>query len=72
MSTPSLTNPSAGYAPGEQRPLGAYAVLTGAFFAAISGALAAARSSGRELDRPPLTDIVLAGLATQNLSRLIT
>jgi hypothetical protein len=60
-----------GYAPGEQRPLGPYAVLTSVFFAALGGSLAAARASGREIDRPGALDLVLHGLATQKLSRLI-
>jgi Protein of unknown function (DUF1360) len=60
-----------GYAPGEQRPLRSYALLTGAFFAALGGALAAARASGREIDRPSALDVVLHGLATQKASRLL-
>jgi hypothetical protein len=59
------------YAHGEKRPLGGYAVLTAGFFAAFGGALAAAQRSGRELDRPGVTDIALTALATQKLSRLI-
>jgi hypothetical protein len=62
-------DPTAGYAPGEQRPLASYALLTAAFFGSLGGALAAARASGRELDRPALTDVVLYGLATQKVSR---
>jgi hypothetical protein len=69
---PTAPDPTAGYAPGEERPLGSYAVLTGAFFAALGGALVAARATGRELDRPGLADVALAGLATQKVSRLIT
>lgn len=64
-------DPTAGYAPGEQRPLKGYAVLSGAFFAALGGALAAAHRAGRTLDRPSATDVVLTGLATQKVSRLI-
>jgi hypothetical protein len=57
---------------GEQRPLGGYAILSGAFAAALAGALAAARPSGRELpERLPLQDVVLAGVATHKVSRLI-
>jgi hypothetical protein len=67
----AVPDPTAGYAPGEQRPLGAYAVLTAAFFAALGGSLAAARASGREIDRPGALDLVLHGLATQKVSRLI-
>ena len=59
------------YAQGEKRPLGGYVVLTAGFFAAFGGALAAARASGKELDRPGLADIALGALATQKVSRLI-
>jgi hypothetical protein len=64
-------DPTAGYADGEGRPLAAYAVLAGGFFAALGGALIAARAGGRELDRPGVPDILLGGLATQKVSRLI-
>jgi hypothetical protein len=63
--------PIEGYAPGEGRPIGPYLVLTGGFGALLTGALAFAKASGRELDRPGGLDIVLAGLATQKLSRLL-
>lgn len=64
-------DPTTAYAPGEGRPLAAYTLLTAGFFAGLAGALAAARASGRELDRPGLADVVLHGLATQKVSRLI-
>jgi Protein of unknown function (DUF1360) len=65
-------DPTTGYAPAsEERPLAAYALLTGAFFASLGGALAAARASGREIDRPGALDVVLHGLATQKVSRLV-
>jgi hypothetical protein len=67
----SVPDPTRDYAPGEQRPLAAYAVLTGAFFAALAGAGAAARAQRREIDRPSLVDVLLHGLATQKASRLI-
>jgi hypothetical protein len=60
-----------GYAPGEDRPLGPYLVLTGAFGALFGGALLAARSRGLQVDRPGATDVLLAGLATQKVSRLL-
>jgi len=62
---------TSGYAPGQQRPLASYAVLTGAFFAALGGSLAAARASGREIDRPGALDLALQALAIQKASRLI-
>lgn len=70
-STLSPPDPTTGYAPGEGRPLAAYGVLMGAFFSGLGGALAAARATGRELDRPGWPDVVLHGLATQKVSRLI-
>jgi hypothetical protein len=60
------------YARGAQRPLGSYAVLTGAFVASFGGALVAARAAGREIDRPGLADVALTALATQKVSRLIS
>jgi hypothetical protein len=56
----------------EHRPLGGYAVLTGAFGAAMTAALIAARKTGRPLpERPSLADVLLTGLATHKVSRLI-
>src|SRR4051812_19603997 len=64
--------PFAGYAPAEHRPLGSYAVLTGAFGAALAGTLLGLRAAGRELpERPSAADIALAGVATHKLSRLL-
>src|SRR3954453_20999725 len=60
------------YAPGEDRPLAAYALLSGTFFAGLGAALAAAKARGRPLDRPGLADILVTGLATQKVSRLLT
>jgi hypothetical protein len=62
---------SDGYAPGEDRPLGGYAVLTAGFGAAFLGALAALRASGRTPDRLDTADLVLGGIATQKLTRLL-
>jgi hypothetical protein len=61
-----------GSAPSEDRPLRSYLALTAAFGAVMAGALGAARAVGREIDRPDALDVLLAGLATQKLSRLIT
>jgi hypothetical protein len=55
----------------DERPLAGYLVLTGTFGVALGSGLAAARRSGRPLDRPGVADVVLAGLATQKLSRLL-
>ena len=65
-------DPTTGYAPAtEERPLASYALLAGAFFAMLGGALAAARAQGREIERPVMADVLLHGLATQKASRLI-
>src|SRR3954452_7545621 len=56
----------------EYRPLGGYAVLTGVFGAGLVGGLVAAHRSGRELPQLGAGDLVLAGVATHKLSRLIT
>jgi hypothetical protein len=65
-------DPTSGYAPAEQRPLAAYAGLTLAFGAAVGGALAGLRASGRELpERLSAGDLALAGIATHKVSRLL-
>ena len=60
---------SDGYAPpGEDRPLAAYGVLT----ATLGAALTPLRASGRELpERPRAADLVLGGIATHKVSRLL-
>jgi hypothetical protein len=64
-------SPFAGYS-SEHRPLGGYAVLVSAFGAAVAGAGVAARAAGRE---PPAQwgtrDVLMIGLATHKLSRLM-
>jgi hypothetical protein len=64
----------AGYAaPGKRPPFGSYAVLTALFNAAMTAGVAGAKRSGRELpDRIEARDIVLTGVATHKLSRLIS
>src|SRR5215217_760908 len=63
----------AGYAAAsEHRPLAGYAVLSAAFGSAMLAGLLAARRSGRPLpERPSPYDVLLAGIATHKLSRLI-
>jgi hypothetical protein len=63
----------AGYAAPEQRPpFGSYAVLTALFNAALAAGVAGAKHRGRELpERFDAGDIVLTGIATHKLSRLI-
>jgi hypothetical protein len=56
----------------EDRPLGAYALLIGAFHAIFALFLLAVQRSGRSLpERPRPDDILLLGIATQKLSRLL-
>lgn len=60
------------YDPREGHPLASYAVLTATFGAALAGSLLLARARGRELpERIPARDVVLAGIATHKLSRLL-
>jgi len=63
----------AGYAArSEHRPLAGYALLTGAFATAMGASLFAAHRSGRPLpERLSASDVVLTGIATHKLSRLI-
>jgi hypothetical protein len=63
-----------GYAePGERPPFGAYAALTALFNVALAAGVAGAKRSGRELpERIETRDIVLTGVATHKLSRLIS
>lgn len=73
-ATPPLENAVAGYVPpGEERPLGSYAWLASAYALALGGSLVALRAAGRELpERPRMSDLLLAGIATHKSSRLLT
>jgi Protein of unknown function (DUF1360) len=56
----------------EHRPLAGYAALSAAFGVAFVGALAATRAAGRDLpERLSVQDVVLAGIATHKVSRLL-
>jgi hypothetical protein len=60
------------YAPGEERPLGPYTALTAIYATATAGSLIALRVKGRALpERPRAGDILLVGIASHKLSRLI-
>jgi len=74
VTTTETTEPYGGYAPPEERPpLAAYAIFAVVFHAAMAGAVAAARRSGRDLpERVDGGDIVLIGAASYKLSRLIS
>jgi Protein of unknown function (DUF1360) len=61
------------YAPGHERPLGAYVVLTGVYTGATGGSLLALRRAGIPLpERVAAGDILLIGIAGHKISRLIT
>jgi Protein of unknown function (DUF1360) len=64
----------AGYSPPRERPpFAAYATFATVFHAAMAGAVAAAKRSGRDLpERVEAGDIVLVGTASYKLSRLIS
>ena len=63
----------AGYAPHEERPLAAYALLIAVFNAGFAGAIAAAHTAGRKPpERIAAADLLLLGAATQKLSRLLS
>jgi hypothetical protein len=72
-ATHTLRSPLDGYAPDhEHRPLGGYSVLSTIFGASFVGALVAAHRAGRQLpDELSVKDIVITGIATHKLSRLI-
>jgi hypothetical protein len=61
-----------GYAAGdEHRPLGGYALLSTAFATAMAAAFVTARRRGRPLPEIGLQDVLLGGVATHKLARLI-
>jgi hypothetical protein len=64
--------PFNGYAPPPERPpLGAYAATSTAFNAAFAGALAAAARAGRLPERVDAADMLLIGVASHKLSRMV-
>jgi hypothetical protein len=73
VTTTETTDPYAGYAPPEDRPpLAAYATFATVFHAAMAGAVAVAKRSGRDLpERVDAGDVALIGTASYQLSRLI-
>lgn len=73
QSTESDVGLFVGYKGGEEMPLTGYATLVGVYNAAFAAALLAAKQSGRELpDRTSLSDLLLLGIATHKLGRIIT
>lgn len=76
VSADSLTNEARlafeGYAePDERPPFRTYAGLTALFNAGFSGALIAAKRSGRLPERIAVEDLLLIGTASHKLSRLV-
>jgi hypothetical protein len=62
----------AGYAAGdEHRPLGGYALLRTIFAGGLTAALVAGRRRGRPLPEIGVQDVLLGGIATHKLARLI-
>jgi Protein of unknown function (DUF1360) len=60
------------YAPGQERPLGSYAILAGTYGSALAGSLAILRARGHELpERFTAAEVLLTGIASHKLSRLI-
>jgi predicted nucleic acid-binding protein len=56
----------------EHRPLAGYTILSTGFATALAGALIAARRSGKPLpERIGAQDLILAGIATHKVSRLL-
>src|SRR5205807_8406785 len=65
--------PSIRYKGGEKMPLAGYATLVGVYNAAFAAVLLAAKHSGRDLPkRVSVADLLLMGVATHKLTRLIT
>ena len=63
----------AGRAPQQERPLGAYAALAGIYGGAVGGTIAVLRARGHDLpERVSAADVVMVGVATHKVSRLIT
>ena len=57
--------------PGERPPFRTYATLAGVFNGAFAGALVTAKRSGRLPDRIEDRDVILIGIASHKLSRLV-
>lgn len=61
----------AGYSE-KKRPLGGYALLTGLFTVALGSAFAAAEASEDELPAINWSDLLLLGIATHKVTRVVT
>jgi hypothetical protein len=73
VELPDATDATAGYSPGEEKPLGSYTALTGVFLVGFGASLWLAwRRRGELPESFGVLDIVLVGIATHKVSRLIT
>jgi hypothetical protein len=72
-ATNNLKQALDGYAePDQERPLAAYAGLTATFGLSMAAAAAGLRAAGKQLpERPAVTDMIIAGIATHKISRLL-
>jgi hypothetical protein len=72
MATKTIRDLEDAYAPGEERPLGSYAILQGAFGTIVVGALAALSRAGRTVPpRMAPADLALTAVATHKLARIL-
>ncbi|MFG1775739.1 DUF1360 domain-containing protein [Micromonospora sp. NPDC049051] len=61
------------YAPHEHRPLGGYLAAMGTYAGVTAGIAGLVKVTGRQVpDRPSPADVVLLGIATHKLSRLLS
>lgn len=73
MEIPTPPDPTVGYSPGEDKPLASYSVLTGVFGIGFAASLwLAFRRRGELPESYGLLDILMVGIATHKVSRLIS
>lgn len=73
MEIPTPADATAGYSPGEDRPLASYSALTGVFGVGFAASLwLVFRRRGELPESYGLLDILMVGIATHKVSRLIT
>lgn len=72
VTSPSQDSITSHYAPRQDRPLGSYAILTGVYGSTLAGSLIVLRACHRKLpERIGVGDLLLVGIATHKVSRLI-
>jgi hypothetical protein len=73
MDGPGIGDLTDGYSPDEERPLGGYTALTATFGVGfVASVWVALRRRGELPERYGVLDILLVGIATHKISRLIT